>query len=108
MSFLDDLIDTVVDAGKAAFSSGGGGGGSVTVSPSQATDVQVNPNITAVNVIETGPLADLLDDIRDEDMARADAAAEREAALIGQLSDLRLWLAGGALLLAISRKGSAT
>jgi len=59
MSILESLLPAAVQAilGKVI---GGDKAPTITTTASAATDVTVNPEITAINVIDTRPLADAL------------------------------------------------
>lgn len=94
MSFWDDL---------ASWVGGGSGGSTVTVTNTPSNDVEVNPEITNINVIDMEPLEGLLAEIADQTVALEDAQAEAQAARDKLFSDIKLWLAVGAFGLAFYR-----
>ncbi len=83
------------------------GGSSTTVTSSSSTTVEVNPEITSINVIDTAPLEGLLGEITQAAASNEDQIAEAAAARDSLFTDIRLWLAVGAFGLALMRRKQA-
>jgi len=96
MSQVTDFLKNLVGAST-------GGGSGTTVTASANNQVTVNPEITAINVIDTGPLKDLLGEVVQVSQDQADQAELAQAARESFFTDLRLWLAVGAFGLAVMR-----
>lgn len=100
MSLLDTIISTVVPA-----LINGGGGGSNTATATANNTVTVNPQITAVNVIDTGPLQDVLTQFQatTEGLIQAGQAETRNARE-DQAEMFRLLISGAALAFALFKR----